>query len=156
MIQRPRNKVPSGSILALPDPRRPDRANPPTTIWWSVFFTALAWSTCTGFPLDRQVNMEYHVEVLVREFRKRFLGKRAITLQIGSVAFPAGTMHQSTFPSFLQTIWPKWESKQFVSLPIVQPLLPVTFYLFPKLKENLRGCKLWDNCGNEKGCDECH
>ena len=28
MTQRPR--VPSGSMLALPDPRRPDRANPPT------------------------------------------------------------------------------------------------------------------------------
>ena len=28
--QRPRDRVPSGSIQALPDPRRPDRANPPT------------------------------------------------------------------------------------------------------------------------------
>ena len=43
-----------GSMLALPDPRRSDRANPPTNFWWSLFFTALAWSTCTGFPLDRQ------------------------------------------------------------------------------------------------------
>ena len=30
MTQRPRDKVPSGSMLAFPDPRRPDRANPPT------------------------------------------------------------------------------------------------------------------------------
>ena len=45
---------PSGSMLALPDPRTPDRANPPTNFWWSLFLTALAWSTCTGFPLDRQ------------------------------------------------------------------------------------------------------
>ena len=30
MTQRPRDSVPSGSMLALPDPRRPDRANPPT------------------------------------------------------------------------------------------------------------------------------
>ena len=30
MTQRPRVRVPSGSMLALPDPRRPDRANPPT------------------------------------------------------------------------------------------------------------------------------
>ena len=50
----PRDRVPSGSMLALPDPRRPDRANPPTNFWWSLFLTALAWSTCTGFPLDRQ------------------------------------------------------------------------------------------------------
>ena len=44
----------SNKYLALPDPRRPDRANPPTNFWWSLFLTALAWSTCTGFPLDRQ------------------------------------------------------------------------------------------------------
>ena len=50
----PRDRIPSGSMVALPDPRRPDRANPPTNFWWSLFLTALAWSTCTGFPLDRQ------------------------------------------------------------------------------------------------------
>ena len=36
-------------------------------------------------------------------------------------------MHQSTTPSLSQTIWPKWASGQFLSLPIVQTLLPVTF-----------------------------
>ena len=54
MTQRPRDRVPSRSMLALPGPRRPDRTNPPTNFWWSLFLTALAWSTCTGFPLDRQ------------------------------------------------------------------------------------------------------
>ena len=38
MTQTPRDRVPSGSMLALPDPRRPERANPPTNIWWSLFF----------------------------------------------------------------------------------------------------------------------
>ena len=37
------------------------------------------------------------------------------------------TMHQSTIPSLSQTIWPRWASRQFLSLPIVQTLLPVTF-----------------------------
>ena len=37
------------------------------------------------------------------------------------------TMHQSTTPSLSQTIWPRWASRQFLSLPIVQALLPVTF-----------------------------
>ena len=37
------------------------------------------------------------------------------------------TMYQSTTPSLLQTIWPRWPSKQFLSLPIVETLLPVTF-----------------------------
>ena len=36
-------------------------------------------------------------------------------------------MHQSTTPSLSQTIWPKWASKQFLSLPIVQTLLLVNF-----------------------------
>ena len=54
MTQRPRERVSSGSMLALPSPRRPDRANPPTNFSWSLFLTTLAWSTCTEFPLDRQ------------------------------------------------------------------------------------------------------
>ena len=37
------------------------------------------------------------------------------------------TMHQFTTPSLSQTIWPRWASTQFLSLPIVQTLLPVTF-----------------------------
>ena len=37
------------------------------------------------------------------------------------------TMHQSTTPSLTQTIWPRWASTQFLSVPIVQTLLPVTF-----------------------------
>ena len=35
--------------------------------------------------------------------------------------------HQSTTPSLSQTIWPRWASTQFLSLPKVQTLLPVTF-----------------------------
>ena len=37
------------------------------------------------------------------------------------------TMYQSTTPSLSQTIWPRWASTQFLSLPIVQTLLPVAF-----------------------------
>ena len=37
------------------------------------------------------------------------------------------TMNQSTTPSLSQTIWSRWASRQFLSLPIVQTLLPVTF-----------------------------
>ena len=37
------------------------------------------------------------------------------------------TIHQSTTLSLSQTIWPRWASRQFLSLSIVQPLLPVTF-----------------------------
>ena len=37
------------------------------------------------------------------------------------------TIHQSTTPSLSQTIWPRWASRQFLSLPEVQAFLPVTF-----------------------------
>ena len=37
------------------------------------------------------------------------------------------TIHQSTTLSLSLTIWPSWSSKQFLSLPIVQTLVPVTF-----------------------------
>ena len=37
------------------------------------------------------------------------------------------TMHQSTTPSLSQTIWPRWASTQFLTDPIVETLLPVTF-----------------------------
>ena len=45
-------------------------------------------------------------------------------------------MHQSTTPSLSQTIWPKWASRQFLILPIVQTLLPVTF----AYSLSFRGC----------------
>ena len=38
------------------------------------------------------------------------------------------TMHQSTTPSLSQTIWPRWASRHFLTLPIVQTFLPVTFH----------------------------
>ena len=37
------------------------------------------------------------------------------------------TMHQSTTPSLSDIIWPRWESRQFLTLSIVKNLLPVTF-----------------------------
>ena len=37
------------------------------------------------------------------------------------------TMHQSTTPSLSLTIWPRWASRLFVTLPIVETLLPATF-----------------------------
>ena len=52
MTQRLRGRVPSGSMLVRPDLGKPDRANSPTNFWWSLFLTALAWSTCTWLPLD--------------------------------------------------------------------------------------------------------
>ena len=73
--------------------------------------------------------------------------EEASTLQIGSVHF-----HQDNAPvhnSILsQTIWPRWASRQFLTLSIVQTLLPVTFgYSLSSetiVMRQLRRCKrLW-------------
>ena len=52
--------------------------------------------------------------------------EEAGTLQIGSVAFPPG-QYTSTTPSLSQTIWPRWTWRQFLTFPIVQTLLSMTF-----------------------------
>ena len=36
-------------------------------------------------------------------------------------------MHQSTIQSLSETIWSRWALRQFLTLPIVHTLLPVTF-----------------------------
>ena len=102
MTQRPRDRVPSGSMLALPDPRRSDRANPPTNLWWSLFFFYTSMIYMHWVPTGQTVNKEYCVEVL-REFRKRFRRKRPALFKSGQWHF-----HQSTTPSLSQTIWARW------------------------------------------------
>ena len=46
-------------------------------------------------------------------------------------------MHQSSTPSLSQTIWSRWVSRQFLTLLIVETLLPVSFVYFTKLS----GCR---------------
>ena len=58
-----------------------------------------------------------------KELQPEIQSEEASTLQIGSDR----TIHQSTTPSLSQTIWPRWASRQFLTLPIVQVFLPVTF-----------------------------
>ena len=58
------------------------------------------------------------------------------------------TMHQSTTPSLSQLIWSRWTSRQFLSLPIVQTLLAVTFgYSLSSetvaMRQLRRGKRLW-------------
>ena len=46
-------------------------------------------------------------------------------------------MRQSTTPSLSQTIWARWAARQFLSLPIVKTLLPVTFGYSLSSRKNL-------------------
>ena len=61
----------------------------------------------------------------VFEWHKRFKGGKESSNQVSGIS--TRTMHQSTTPSLSQTIWPRWASRQFVNLPIVQTLVSVTF-----------------------------
>ena len=68
------------------------------------------------------------------------------TLQIGSVAFRP----EQCTPSLSQTLWPRWASRQLLTLTIIQTLLPVTFGY------SLSSEAVWDNWEDERGCDEGH
>ena len=54
------------------------------------------------------------------------------------------TMHQSTTPSLSQTIWPRWASTKFLTVPIVETLLPATFgYSLSSEAVGMRELRRW-------------
>ena len=88
MTQRPRDRLPRGSMLTLPDPRRPDRANPPTNFLWSLFWQHLHNLQALGSRwTESQQGLLWWGFKGVQE---EILSEEASTLQIGSVEFPAG------------------------------------------------------------------
>ena len=88
-------------------------------------------------PTGQTVNKEYYVEVL-REFRKRFRRKRSTLLKSSQWHF-----HQDNAPvhnSILVTDYLTKMGIKTVRHPPYSPdLAPCAFWLFPKLKEKLRG-----------------
>ena len=76
--------------------------------------------------LTRQtVNKKYYVEVL-REFKKRFRRKRPALFKLGQWHFQQDNVpvHNSILVTVHLT---RWASRQLLTVPIVQTLLPVTF-----------------------------
>ena len=88
-------------------------------------------------PTGITVNKEYYIEVL-REFRKTFRRKRPELFESGQWHF-----HQDNAPvhkSILVTDYLTQMGIKTVPHPPYSPdLAPCDFWLFPKLKENLRG-----------------
>ena len=127
----PRDRVPSGSMLALPDQRRPDRVNPPINIWWS-FFDSTGGIYMHWVPTGQTVNMEYYVEVW-KEFRKRFRQKRPALFKSGQWHF-----HQDNTPVHNSTLVTDYLSKMGIKTvphpPSSPDLAPYDFWLFPKLR----------------------
>ena len=136
--QRPMDRDPSGSMLALPDPIRTDKANPPRNFWWSLFFWQ-HWHDLHALVSHWTVNKEYYVEVL-REFRKTFQGKRPALFKSGQ-----GHFHQDNIPVHNSIIFTDYLTKMGIKtdpqLPYNPDIAPCDFCLFHKLKEKLWGCR---------------
>ena len=96
------------------------------------FLTALAWSTCTGFPMDRHVNKEYYVEVLWG-FTKRFRRKGPALFKSGQWHF-----HQDNTPVHNSIIVTDYLTKMGIKTdphpPYNPDLAPCDFFFFPKLR----------------------
>ena len=122
MIQRPRDSVPSGSMLALPDPRRPDRANLPTNFWWS-FFDSTGMIYIHWVPTGQTVNNKYCVEVL-REFRKRFRRKRPTLFKSGQWHF-----HQDNAPVHNSILVTDYLTKMAIKTVPLPPYSPCSRWL---------------------------
>ena len=90
-------------------------------------------------PTGQTVNKGYYIEVL-RELRKRFRRKRPTLLKSGQWHF-----HQDNAPvhnSILVTDYlTKMGIKTVPQPPYIPDLAPCDLWLFPKLKEKLRGCR---------------
>ena len=88
MTQRPRDRVPSGSMLALQDPRRPGRANPPTNFWWSPFWQH--WHDLHALGFHWSNSQQGMLCWGFKGVQEEIPSEGDSTLQIGSVAFPPG------------------------------------------------------------------
>ena len=90
-------------------------------------------------PTEQAVNKEYDFEVL-REFRKTFRRKRPALIKSSQWHF-----HQDNTPVYNSILVTDYLTKMGIKTvphpPNSQELGPRDFWLFPKLKEKLRGCR---------------
>ena len=122
MTQRPRDRFPSGSMLALPEPRRPDRAQH----WYDLHALDSHWTDsqqgilCWGF----------------KGVQEEIPSGEASTLQIGQWHF-----HQDNAPVHNSILVTDFLTKLGIKVvphpPYSTDLAPCDFCLFPKL----RGCR---------------
>ena len=90
-------------------------------------------------PTGQIVNKEYYIEVL-REFRKRFRRKRPALFKSGLWHFlqdNAPVNNSMLVTDYLTKVGIKADPHR----PYSPDLVLCDFWLFPKLKENLRGCR---------------
>ena len=102
------------------------------------FFDSTGMIYMHWVPAGQTVNKEYCVKVL-REFRKRFRLKRLALFISGQWHFQQDNapVHNSIL---VTDYWTKVGIKTVPHPPYCPGLALCYFWLFPKLKENLRGC----------------
>ena len=83
MTQRPRDRVPSESMLALPDLKRP-----PTNFWWYLFWQH--WHDLYAIGSHRTDSQQGILCWGFKGVQEEIPSEEASTLQIGSVAFLPG------------------------------------------------------------------
>ena len=139
MTQRPRERVPSGSMLAFPDPRRARQSKSTLKLLMIPFFDYTGMIYMHWVPPGQTVNKEYYVEVL-REFSKRLRRKRPAFFKSGQWHF-----YQDNTPAHNSILVTDYLTKMGIKAvpqpPYSPDLAPCDFWLFPKLEENLRGCR---------------
>ena len=137
MTQRPRQ---SSQLKHAGSPRHKKARQSKSThkLLMIPFFDSTGMIYMHWAPTGQTVNKEYYVEVL-REFRKRFQGKRPVLFKSGQWHF-----HQDNAPvhnSFLVTDYlSRMGIKTVPHRPYSPDLAPSEFCLFRKCKEKLRGC----------------
>ena len=76
--------------------------------------------------------------------QEEILSEESSNLQNRLSGISTRTIYQSTTPSLSQTIWPRWASRQFLTVSIVQTLLPVTFvYSLRSMAVVMRHLRRW-------------
>ena len=116
------------------------------------------WSSVLGVPSIATRRSSTQLDMLYTDLRSgqtchsKVMHRKEVTQYDGSYekklnrvsGISTKTMHQSTTPSLSQTIWPRWESRQFLSLHIVETLLPVTFgYSLSSEAVVMRQLRIW-------------
>ena len=137
MIQRPRDRVPSGRHAGSPRLKKARQSKSTHKILMIPFFWQ-HWHDlhALGFPLDRQSKKEYYVEVL-RKFRKRFRWKRLALFKSAQWHFPPGQCTSLQLHPCHRLFDQDWHQHSSLPSPIVPDLGPCDLCLFPKL----RGCR---------------
>ena len=122
-----------------PRPKKARQSKSTQKLLMIPFFDSTGMIYMHWVPTGPIVHKEYYVEVL-REFRKRFRRKRPALFKSGQWHFQQdnATVHNSILVTDYLT---KMGIKTVPHPPNSPDLAPCDFWLFPKLKEKLRGCR---------------